>query len=57
MRKIKIPTQEERRLRMAEEELAFILFDSMQDKIKISQLEEELGNALFDIMKMQMGGM
>jgi len=39
-----------------ETDLANMVFDSMQDKLKISQLENELGVALLEIMQLKLGG-
>lgn len=36
-------------------DLATMIFESMQDKQKISQLEKDLGNALIEIMNLKMG--
>ena len=55
-RKIKIPTKEDRRIEATELDIASILFESMADKIKISQLEQDLGGAVMEIMAMKMGG-
>lgn len=46
----------EKRIEVAETDLATLVFQSMQDKLKISQLEMELGNALIEIIIMKMGG-
>lgn len=56
MRKIKIPTPEGKRLKVAESEVANIIFESMMDKMKIAQLEDDLGSAVMEIMSMKMGG-
>lgn len=56
MDKIKIPSPEERRLEATELDIASILFGSMEDKMRISQVESELGNALVEIMTLKMGG-
>lgn len=36
-------------------DLATMIFESMQDKQKMSQLEKDLGNALIEIMNLKMG--
>lgn len=56
-RKISVPTPKDRRLDTAEEMLMDVLYESMQDKVKITQLEDELANTAFEIMSMKMGGM
>lgn len=56
MDKIKIPTKEEKRLQATELDVASILFENMEDKMRISQVESELGNALVEIMTLKMGG-
>lgn len=36
-------------------DVATMVFESMQDKMKIAQLEADLGNAVMEIMMMKMG--
>lgn len=36
-------------------DLATMVFESMQDKMKINQLETDLGNAVIEIMNIKMG--
>lgn len=38
-------------------DIATILIESMQDKIRITQLENDLGSAVMEIMTMKMGAM
>lgn len=54
-RKLSIPTKEEKRMKATETDVANIVFESMMDKIKISQLETDLGNAVMEIMSLKMG--
>lgn len=56
MDKIRIPTPQDRRLEATELDVASILFESMTQSLKTSQLENDLANALMEIMTMQMGG-
>jgi hypothetical protein len=39
-----------------EMDMATMVFESMQDKMKINQLENDLGNAVFEIMSLKTGG-
>lgn len=55
-RKIKIPMKEEKRLQATELDVANVIFESMSDKMKITQLETDLGNAVVEIMTLKMGG-
>ena len=49
--------QKEHAIEGMQNDLAAMVFESMQDKMKITQLEGELGNAMFEIMNTKMGGM
>lgn len=40
---------------VVQNDLATMVFESMQDKQKISQLETDLGNAVVEIMNLKMG--
>ena len=42
---------------ITESDLAVIVMESMNDKLKISQLENDLGNAVLEIMTMKIGGL
>ncbi|MDF1510604.1 hypothetical protein PZE06_20940 [Robertmurraya sp. DFI.2.37] len=39
-----------------EVDLATLVYESMQDKMRIRQLESDLGNALLEIMQLKLGG-
>lgn len=52
--KLTIPSKTDRRLEATEFDLANMVFESMSDKMKISQLESDLGNALMEIMTLKM---
>ena len=49
----KDPTKKSISLEM---DIATIVFESMQEKIKMVQLESELGIAMYEIMNIKMGG-
>lgn len=48
--------QKEKAIENTQNDLAAMVFESMQDKQKISQLETDLGNAVIEIMNLKMGG-
>lgn len=48
--------QKEQAIENTQNDLATMVFESMQDKQKISQLETDLGNAVIEIMNLKMGG-
>ncbi len=53
MRQLKIKTPEEKRLEANEANVANMIFNSMMDKMKVTQLENSLGNALVEISRLK----
>ncbi|WP_397537881.1 hypothetical protein [Rummeliibacillus pycnus] len=49
--------QKEQGIENTQNDVATMVFESMQDKMKISQLETDLGNAVIEIMNLKMGAM
>ena len=54
--RIKIPSIESRRLDVAEKDLAYIVFSSMEATMKNMELENTLGEVVIEVMTMKMGG-
>lgn len=56
VRKLKIKSEEEKRIEANESDLAAMTFESMMDKMKIVALEETSATLAFEVMQLKMGG-
>lgn len=53
----KVKEQLPQNVEYVQSDIATILIESMQDKMRIAQLENDLGSAVMEIMTMKMGAM